>query len=82
MTDVQRRVLRIAAWIGALAGTPILVLVFVMRWYSYRFHQEAVPRVGETRGPRSLGRAGYSQLANYRTFEPAAFLCRCREGLP
>ena len=38
MTDAHRRALGIVAWIGALVGASVLVLTFVMREYSYRFH--------------------------------------------
>ena len=36
MTGVQRRVLRVAAWVAAVVGAVLLVLTFVLRGYSYR----------------------------------------------
>ena len=37
MTVAQSRVVRVAAWVGAVGGAVLLVLTFVMRGYYYRF---------------------------------------------
>ena len=40
MTVAQSRVLRVAAWVGAVVGAALLVLTFVLREYSYRVHPD------------------------------------------
>ena len=42
VTVVQSRVLRVAAWVAAVVGVVLLVLTFVLREYSYRFHPDLI----------------------------------------
>ena len=42
VTVVQSRVLRVAVWVAAVVGVVLLVLTFVLREYSYRFHPDLI----------------------------------------